>query len=94
MCIIQGGLTMFFFTMDKNTIFAKLFRLTPFSHNVQAFIDLMAESGHSVTKSQINCWQRKPGGEKSRPVPDFALDAILDYYYLHKEELKEALASK
>lgn len=50
---------MFFITMDKNTIFAKLFRLTPFSHDIPAFVDFMAEYGHTITPSQVNCWQRK-----------------------------------
>lgn len=77
---------MFFLVMDKNTIFAKLFRLTPFSHNIPAFIELMAESGHIVTKSQINCWQRKEGGDKSRPVPDFVFEVIFKYLSERKKQ--------
>ena len=65
--------------MDKNTIFAKLFRLTPFAYDVPAFIDFMEKDGHAVTKSQVNCWQRKRGSKKSRPVPDFAFKAIFNY---------------
>ena len=70
---------MIFNAMDKNTIFAKLFRLTPFAYDIPAFIDFMAEYGHAVTKSQVNCWQRKRGSKKSRPVPDFAFKAIFNY---------------
>ena len=65
--------------MDKNTIFAKLFRLTPFAYDVPAFIDFMEKDGHAVTKSQVNCGQRKRGRKKSRPVPDFAFKAIFNY---------------
>ena len=65
--------------MDKNIIFAKLFRLTPFAYNVPAFIDFMEKDGHTVTKSQVHCWQRKRGSKKSRPVPDFAFKAIFNY---------------
>ena len=70
---------MIFKAMDKNTIFAKLFRLTPFAYDVPAFIDFMEKDGHAVTKSQVNCWQRKRGSKKSRPVPDFAFKAIFNY---------------
>ncbi|WP_273403989.1 hypothetical protein [Actinobacillus porcinus] len=79
---------MLFMIMDKNTIFAKLFRLTPFSHDVQSFIDFMAESGHVVTKSQINSWQRKQVNDKSRPVPDFVFEAMFDYFYKRKEKIR------
>jgi hypothetical protein len=81
---------MLFMTMDENIIFAKLFRLTPFSHDVQSFIDFMAESGHVVTKSQINSWQRKQGNDKSRPVPDFVFEAMFDYFYKRREKIKSA----
>ncbi|OOF41017.1 hypothetical protein BKK50_08990 [Rodentibacter rarus] len=70
--------------MDKNTIFAKLFRLTPFSYDIPSFIELMAKSGYSVTKSQINCWQRREGTEKSRPVPDFVFEVIFSYLFERK----------
>ena len=77
---------MIFKTMDKNTIFAKLFRLTPFAYDIPAFIDFMAEYGHAVTKSQVNCWQRKAGSDKSRPVPDFVFTVMFDYLYTQRKE--------
>ncbi|GJI56936.1 hypothetical protein HEMROJRC1_20480 [Rodentibacter sp. JRC1] len=89
--------------MDKNTIFAKLFRLTPFSYDIPSFIELMAKSGYSVTKSQINCWQRKEGSEKSRPVPDFVFEVIFNYLFdqktkgmeiIHNFEAKKEISNK
>ena len=77
--------------MDKNTIFAKLFRMTPFSYNVELFIDYMKEQGYLITKSQVNCWQRKAGSEKSRPVPDFVFTMIFDYINKNRIEVAEFL---
>ncbi|SUB33621.1 Uncharacterised protein [[Pasteurella] mairii] len=85
---------MFFITMDKNTIFAKLFRLTPFSHDIPAFVDFMAEYGHTITPSQVNCWQRKKGNNKSRPVPDFVFEVMFDYFYKRKEEIEDVFLTK
>ena len=80
--------------MDKNTIFAKLFRMTPFSYNVELFIDYMKEQGYSITKSQVNCWQRKVGSDKSRPVPDFVFTMIFNYIHDNKIEVAEFIKSK
>ena len=80
--------------MDKNTIFAKLFRMTPFSYDVESFIDYMTEKGYSITKSQVNCWQRKAGSEKSRTVPDFVFTVIFNYINNNKIEVAEFLKSK
>ena len=51
---------MIFKAMDKNTIFAKLFRLTPFAYDIPAFIDFMAEYGHAVKNHRLIVGSVKP----------------------------------
>ena len=65
--------------------------MTPFSYDVESFIDYMKEQGYSITKSQVNCWQRKAGSEKSRPVPDFVFTMIFNYIHNNKIEVAEFL---
>lgn len=71
--------------MHKNLIFARLYRLSGLSHDEPKFIQLFADAGITVTRSQIHNWQRRRESPKYRPVPDYAFEILFAYLYEQKK---------